>query len=62
MHEIVSLAQQADVRSVSCAQSGKGFDVIELEKRAGIAASPSCRDERALATISTVGFSPQRDG
>jgi hypothetical protein len=34
MQEIVSLAQQADVRSVSC----------------------------ALATISTVGFSPHRDG
>jgi len=62
VQKVVRLAQQAEIRSVGCAEPCKGLDVVELEKRPGIAASPVRRDERALTTISTVGFSPHRRG
>jgi len=56
----VSLAQQADVPSVGRAEPREGFDVIELEKRAFVAAPTVCCNERALTAISAVSFSPHR--
>jgi hypothetical protein len=62
MQQIVGLAQQTDIPSVGRTQSGKGFDVVKLEKRPRTAAAAVRRDKRALTTVSTVGFSPHHDG
>jgi len=62
VHEIVGLAQQADVPSVSRTTPCEGRDVIELEKRPRVAAPAICGNERALTVISSVRFSPHDHG
>ena len=62
VQQVVRTAQQADVRNVSCAEPGMGFDVIEFEKGPGRAAPAVCRNERALPAVPTVRFSPHRHG
>ena len=60
VQEIVRTAQQADVRSVSCAEPCKRPEVIELEKCPSSAAPPLRRNEGTLTTVSRVSFSPYR--
>jgi len=62
MQEVVRLAKQANVHSIRSPRSGKGFDVVELEKRTGIAAPAIGRNERAPPAVAIMSFSPHRDG
>ena len=60
MQKIVSLTQQADIRSIPRAKPSKRLDVIEFEKRPSLAASAVGRDERAPTVVSTMRLSPHR--
>ena len=60
MMEVVSLAQQPEVRNVGCAGPCVRFDVVELEKRASIAAPTVCGNECTSTAVAIMNLSPYR--
>jgi hypothetical protein len=59
VQKIVRTAEHTDVpRFRAAAQSGKGFDVVQLEKRPRIAAPAICSYESAPTAIPPVNLSP----